>query len=322
MRKVLFLRKKTEGENSMEELAYNLVKEIQDVELHVLPEYSTTLKGMWKNVKYARKYQGEVNHIFSISDAYLCIFLKGKKIITCHDLGSLNSFRWYGRFVAWVVWVYIASLFWSECTCISSVVANELKHKLPWKTKHIQVIYNFYNKNIHFTPKVPNTQCPIILHVGTGLRKNLTNVIYALKGINCKLWIVGKMFKEQEAALQNCKTNYENEFDIPFSKMIELYKIADIISFPSSYEGFGVPLIEANAAGRPVIAGDIPILHEVGQDAALFVNPHNILELKNTFLSLIENPNLYNELVNKGKLNAERFKIAEIANQYSKLYEI
>ena len=320
MHKVLFLRKKKEGENSMEELAYNLVKEMPDVELCVLPGYSTEIRGMFQNIKYARKYQGEVNHIFSITDAYLCIFLRGCKVLTCHDLGSLNSFRPYGRIVAWLFWVYLPSFFWDVCTCISSEVSSELKQKIPWRKKQIKTIYNFYNKDIVYSSKCLNIKCPVILQIGTGIRKNLTNVIYALKGVNCKLLIVGKMFDEQKKALEECNTYYENDFDIPFSRMIELYKLADIVSFPSSYEGFGVPLIEANAIGRPVVAGDIPVLHEIGRNAALFVNPHDVQELRNAFLRLIEEPDLYHTLVERGRQNANRFKLTEIARQYNKLY--
>lgn len=62
MRKVLFLRKKVIGQNSIEELAYSLLNGIPDLELAVFPEYSNTLKGMWRNSLFARKYQGNVNH--------------------------------------------------------------------------------------------------------------------------------------------------------------------------------------------------------------------------------------------------------------------
>lgn len=321
MRKVLFLRKKVKGENSMEELAYNLVREMKDIELLVLPGYNTKLLGMIQNIIFAIKHQGEINHIFSISDAYIAPFLKGKVIVTCHDMNTLNSYRIYGRIIAWLFWVYIPSLFWDICTCISNEVKTELIKKVPWRKKTIKVIYNFYNPDICFSPNIRKNQVPHILHIGTAKRKNLTNVIKALKNIDCKLIIVGKMFPEQEKALQECQTKYENYIDISFDEIIGYYKRSDIVSFPSSYEGFGVPLIEANAVGRAVVAGDIPVLREVGNDAAIYVNPHNLCELREAFISLLENESLKQSLVSKGLINAKRFNIKRVAKQYSQLYE-
>ena len=319
MKKVLFLRKKLKGQNSMEELAYTLVKHIPGLELCVLPCYSTSFIGMIKNSIYAYKHKGDVNHIFSITDAYLCLVLPGRKIVTCHDVGTLGSLSFYGRIAARIFWVYLPSLFWNVCTCISGQTAKELCRLVPWSRRKIEIIYNPLNPL--FIPSLrPINDPPVVLHVGTAKRKNLLNVIEALKGIKCKLIIVGILFPEQEKALKQVDYQWQIYSDISVEEMVALYGSADIISFPSSYEGFGMPVVEGNAVGRIVIAGDIPVLHEVSGEAACFVNPSDIKLLHESFEKIISDSAYREKICELGLINAKRFEITNIANQYTRIY--
>lgn len=320
MKKVLFLRKKLAGENSMEELAYNLVKHIPDMELCVLPHYSTTIKGMIKNSIYACKHQGDVNHIFSIRESYLSLFIGGRKIVTCHDVGTLKSLSFCGQIAARLLWLYLPSFFWNVCTCISQQTSDELSAIIPWRKKNIRIVPNPVNPMFVYTPKLFGNP-PVILHVGTARRKNLLNVIKALKGLNCKLVIVGILFPEQQEALNCVSYPYEVYSDLSTESLVEQYVKADIISFPSSYEGFGMPAIEANTVGRVLVAGDIPVLHEVAQDAACFVNPSDVSMLHKSFERIINDEEYRNELCKKGYLNSKRFSIEKLSRQYMLLYK-
>lgn len=320
MKRVLFLRKKNKGQCSIEELANTLVKYIPNLELCVLPYYSTSLIGMIKNSIYAYKHRGDVNHIFSITEAYLAMILPGHNIMTCHDVGTLNSLSFWGRIAARIFWVYLPSLFWDICTCISGQTADELIHLIPWRKGKIKVIYNPVS-SLFIQDLKPMSECPTILHVGTARRKNLSNVIEALKGTQCKLVIVGILFPEQEKALEQVDYPYQVYADVSQEKIVELYKSADIISFPSSYEGFGMPIIEANAIGRVVIAGDIPVLHEVAGEAACFVDPLDIKALRSAFNKVICDTNYKEKLCRLGLTNVERFRVDNIATQYERIYE-
>ena len=104
------------------------------------------------------------------------------------------------------------------------------------------------------------------------------------------------------------------------SEMIEEYKKTDVVSFISLFEGFGMPIIEANKVGRPVITSDIPVLREVAGDAAYFVDPTSVESIRNGFLQLLEDANLRQSLVEKGYENVKRFDVNKIRNQWINLY--
>ncbi|WP_144180789.1 glycosyltransferase, partial [Pseudomonas sp. Kh14] len=83
-------------------------------------------------------------------------------------------------------------------------------------------------------------------------------------------------------------------------EMIALYNFADVFVFPSLYEGFGLPPLEAMACGTPVITSNVSSLPEVVGDAALLVSPENVEEIANAMVSIIEDTELKKKLTSKG----------------------
>ena len=102
---------------------------------------------------------------------------------------------------------------------------------------------------------------------------------------------------------------------------IEAIQSSDIVSFPSTYEGFGVPILEANAAGRPIIAGDIEVLHEVAEESACFVNPYEVKSIRTGFERVIKDKVYRQSLVEKGFENIKRFAPEVIAEKYNSVYK-
>ena len=68
--------------------------------------------------------------------------------------------------------------------------------------------------------------------------------------IKCKLCILGKLTPAQKKLLDQNAIQWTNEYNVPFSKVIELYQKCDLVSFVSTYEGFGMPILEGQATGR------------------------------------------------------------------------
>lgn len=320
MGKVLFLRKKMQGENSIEEIAFNLVAAIPDLKLLELPEYGTSLKGILKNILFVRRNSSDINHFFSSSDTYLIPFCTGKKIVTWHDVGTAfytksKKKKWIKKYLL----RYLPMLFCDVITCISSSTYNEVLSEFPKVKKKLTIIPNPYNPLLKRTEQ-NITEIPLILHIGTGSRKNLERVIEALSDIKCQLFIVGKLSSVQLTLLRKYKIDYYNEFDVPFSRIVELYKQCTIVSFPSLYEGFGMPVIEANAVGRPILTSKVGAIPEIAKDAAYYANPYSITELKTAFKFLLNRKDVCNDLIQKGICNAQKYSIDKIAQQYSDLY--
>jgi len=99
-----------------------------------------------------------------------------------------------------------------------------------------------------------------------------------------------------------------------------LYQMAEILAYPSMFEGFGLPVAEAQASGCPVITSNISSLPEAGGDAALYVNPEKHEEIGKALKTLLSDQVLRKSLIEKGKVNAKRFTPENFAIQIKELY--
>jgi len=94
-----------------------------------------------------------------------------------------------------------------------------------------------------------------------------------------------------------------------------LYNLADIFIYPSLYEGFGLPVLETQACGCPVIASNVSSIPEVGGDSVLYIDPYNIEDIKEKMLRLAKNESLKKDLIRKGFKNVKRFSWDKAAKE-------
>lgn len=163
-----------------------------------------------------------------------------------------------------------------------------------------------------------------VLGVGTlEPRKNFSTLIKSFvlvkrKFPDYKLVIVGKPgWRYQELAREVKKYDLINEVIFTgYMKDLDLhhvYQAAAVFVFPSLYEGFGIPPLEAMASGCPVIASNIASLPEVIADAGLLIEPTNSVKIADAIVSLIETPELRHTLLEKGYHRSKRFTWPESA---------
>jgi glycosyltransferase involved in cell wall biosynthesis len=170
-------------------------------------------------------------------------------------------------------------------------------------------------------PKIFNAERPVILQIGTKPNKNLDALIQALEGQNCELHVVGQLSDQQRLLLDHCAVRYRNSVDLSESDLLKAYKQADIVSFVSTYEGFGLPILEGNAVGRPVITSNLAPMSEVAGEAACLVDPHSVTAIRKGIARIVTDPYYRAELVNRGFENVLRYSADEIARQFASLYE-
>jgi glycosyltransferase involved in cell wall biosynthesis len=96
---------------------------------------------------------------------------------------------------------------------------------------------------------------------------------------------------------------------------------SDILFFASTFEGFGMPILEAQAIGRVVVTSNILSMPEVGGNAALYVDPYSIEQIRDAICILKNDKILRNSLIDKGFENIKRFNPDTIAFQYEALYQ-
>jgi glycosyltransferase involved in cell wall biosynthesis len=112
-------------------------------------------------------------------------------------------------------------------------------------------------------------------------------------------------------------TGFVPDADIP-----SLYSLADLFVFPSFYEGFGIPPLEAMACGTPVISSNVASLPEVVGDAACLVDPHDIPALANSMLRVLKDADLRSALVQRGLNRANQFSWEKTARETLAVYKM
>jgi glycosyltransferase involved in cell wall biosynthesis len=264
--------------------------------------------------------QMDVNHITG-DVHYIAAFLSKKKtILTIHDLEVLKRLKGLSRAVIKFFWFTMPAMRVKYITVISQYTKDQLLKEIRIRPEKVVVIHNSVNPAINWSPKPFNTQCPNILHIGTGHNKNLERLIEALQGLNVKLTIIGHIKEHQKEMLTRFGINYQNFFNLPFAEVVRCYQESDIVSFTSLYEGFGLPIIEANAVGRPVLTSNTTSMPEVAGEAALIVDPEKLDQIRDAIVRLLNDAQLRENLVEKGRENVKRFLPAAIAQKYADLY--
>jgi glycosyltransferase involved in cell wall biosynthesis len=119
--------------------------------------------------------------------------------------------------------------------------------------------------------------------------------------------------------LKKCGIDFEFKSAISEVEVVQHYVECDILIFASLYEGFGIPIIEANMVERVVVASDV--LREAANDSACFVDPLNIASIRAGILKVIEDDGYRESLIEAGRRNRKRFDAQHISDQYMQLYQ-
>jgi glycosyltransferase involved in cell wall biosynthesis len=293
-----------------------------DVRRLELPYISTgvvsVLKNAWFVARQRRKgtlhITGDVHYA-----ALLCPF--SKTLVTVHDCVVLQRGTGFKRLVLRLLWFGLPLRLASAITVISDQTKNDVLKTVAIRERKIKVIPNFVDPEFKFSERPFANEQPRVLHIGTTPNKNLAKVIAALRGIPCVLVIVGQLPRAALRDLREGGVRYENWVGIDHQAITRLYGDADIISFPSTYEGFGMPILEGQAVGRPVLTSDLdPMRGVAGEGGALLVDPQSVDAIREGFLALMRDDLLRARLVAAGKDNCRRFELNAVAARYGALY--
>ena len=168
-----------------------------------------------------------------------------------------------------------------------------------------------------------------ILNVGTiEERKNQLLLVQAMPALplDCKLMLIGKeqeYTKKIRAEIERLGLTDRVIFlkDVSFLDLPGIYQMAKVFAYPSLYEGFGIPIIEALYSGVPVIAATGSCLEEAGGPDSIYVNPQDIEGLASALNKLLETPELCRQMIDLGLNFVQKFDNQVIASQVMAYYE-
>ena len=173
---------------------------------------------------------------------------------------------------------------------------------------------------------------PYLLFVSTlEPRKNIGNLVNAFNYLKFQhkiphnLVLIGKKgwhYQSIFAAIEASPwSSCIHHLDYLSDELVALfYSQADVFVYPSYYEGFGLPVLEAMTLGTPVVTANTSSLPEVAGDAALLINPHEPIELAEAILNIISDTQLRHKLIQKGKQRAQMFSWQKTARETIKAY--
>ena len=308
MKKLVFFHRNIKCGFSINKVTQTVIQDITCKKEYFVPRFGANLFSILINIVFVFMHRDRraVNHI--TGDIHYCILglIGCNSVLTIHDtvLIDFHNYSFLKKKIIEWLWYRIPLKLSTQVVCIS----EETKKSVSRYTKRsdIKVVYNAIDLKFDYSPKELNMEKPHVLIIGTNPNKNLLRVFDALKNIPCFITVVGKLSEEQKKILDQNDFYYENKFNLSDDEIVEEYKKSDIVSFISLYEGFGMPVIEANAMAR---------------NSALFVNPYDVVAIKNAFLELKRDRLLCLELVECGLRNVNRFKKEIIQKQWDKIYQ-
>lgn len=270
----------------------------------------------------AMLHQQDINHVTGDIN-FISIFLRKKRtVLTILDVGFMKKPSRLARLVLKLFWIVLPVRRVQIVTTISQATKNEVLKYVNINPDKIKVIYVPILDLFKPIKKKFNKEYPVILQVGTIPNKNVMRLVEALKGIPCKLDIVGKVPPELQYQLQKNDIDFSYASNLSNEEIFEKYANADMVSFVSTYEGFGMPIVEANAVGRPVITSNLLSMPEVAGDAAHLVDPFDVQDIRNGILKIISDDEYRERLVSSGYKNCLRFDVKQIARQYTEVYKL
>jgi len=286
-------------------------------------------------------FVNKIDLIHSLHYSFPLFRLGAKQIVTIHDLTFFLYPQVHTLFKRYYfsLFIYLAGKCANEIICVSHSTANDLSAIFPKVNADVSVIpLAVVNQQINYSNLESNDilnkfeiQSNFILFIGTlEPRKNIENIIRAFYQIyrsnpELELVLVGRrgwFYESMFSLVSELKLSDKiifTGFVSEHEKFLLLSK-CEIFVYPSIYEGFGLPILEAFLYQKPTISSSISSIPEVAGDAALLINPSSVDELSEAIDKLLNDKILYNSLLPKMKEQLKLFSWDITANKTRELY--
>jgi glycosyltransferase involved in cell wall biosynthesis len=271
-----------------------------------------------------RKLDADIHHVTGAVNYLTFAFPPHKTVLTVHDI------RHYAETFKGIKKSLYGHLFWhyplrfvKHITTISEFTKEQLISHFHVNPDKITVIPNPVDKLFTYRPYA-QTDLPqkfIVLQLGNSLNKNIDALIEAVVDLPVRLLLLRRPNENLLRRLREKAIEFEFRADLTDEDVVRAYNECHLVYFASTYEGFGLPIIEGMSVGRPVITSNISPMKEVANNAAVLVDPYDYVEIREAIVAIMSSRELYNELVRKGRINVKKYQADVIACKYHKLYQ-
>lgn len=341
-----FTDKKTGTEN----YSYNLLKALAKIDqknLYIvyLRTQGLALQGWPNNFKFQvinwprlwtqgglalKTFEEKLDVLFVPSHTLPIVRKPGlKTVVTIHDLGSqylpqMHQFK--QRAYLRLMQSYQLKTA-SKIIAVSKATKDDLVKKVGLDPEKIEVVYEGYDREKFKIDTQVDSLIPYFLFVGTiQPRKNLERIIRAFAKIKDKNLVIAglKGWLSDEIYKLPKKLGIESRVKflgyVPDEKLPALYSGAEAFLFPSLFEGFGLPILEAQACGCPVITSNISSMPEIAGKGAVYVDPYSVDDIVDGVIKC-QMSNVKSQMIKAGFENVKRFSWKKCAEETLKVLE-
>ena len=320
----IFTRRPKPGHFSIEYLFQHISKALPfpfKGSLQQLPFYSSGIMSRIKAIQWAGKNQMQINHI--AGDVHFLAFglSRRKTVLTIHDCGFVDKKKGIARWLLKKLWLDWPIRRCQMVTTISEHSKDQIIKLTGCPPEKIQVVPNFVGDEFQPIQNEKENETLRLLHIGTKRNKNLQRTLLALHGIPCHLTVVGPLDNEQKEWVSKADFPIENRVDLSNKELVNLYQKSDILLFASLEEGFGLPILEAQKCGVPVVTSRLTAMPETAGRGAHFVDPTNVEEIREAVKVISQDTGYRQQLIQNGFINVERFSLVNTAEAYARVYQ-
>ena len=306
------------------ETLFTSLNKLNNVKKIIMPYELNSILNSIKICFFLLKIKQKFIHI-SGDIHYVAILLFWKKIIiTIHDLNYYESLKGFKKIIYGLVWFRLPLIIAKKIIVISPYTKLQLLYHFKVNENKIIIIPNTFLKfnpinQINFENKTSRFQ---ILCIGFNENKNLNRLIDSLQ-VSDKVYLrlIGEQSNEIVSKLKRSNIPFSIAKNLTREELMIEYKSSNILYFASTKEGFGLPILEAQSLGIPVITSNTTAMPYVAGAGAIIVDPYSVESIRDAILSLVNGKINIEELKEKGYANVERFSELNFIDEHIKVYE-
>jgi glycosyltransferase involved in cell wall biosynthesis len=281
------------------------------------------------------------DHDLIFSPSYSApLFTIEKTVVTIHDLVAVLKPEWTSKsqHLRFKTIVNLSAKCSTKIIAVSETTRNDIIEITGIPSNKIAVVYEGVDEMFKVIGSqdgisIPGSDKPFILFVGSiHPRRNIKRLIQAFNAmknngqLKHKLVLVGMVLQESRALSEWINTSRWKKDIICLNyvtdeNLVRLYNTAELFVYPSLYEGFGLPVLEAMACGTPVITSNVSSLPEVAGSAAILVDPYSVEDIIKAIKNIVQDKELKNDLIERGLERSKVFSWGKASKETLEIFE-